>query len=80
MAKKVNENITEENGYNMTDIKVPRAANGEETYMFVSVNGIQYQVPKGKTSRVPDFIAKEIERAIAAQEALDETMRNMISA
>ena len=25
-------------------------------------------------------IAKEIERAIAAQEALDETMRNMISA
>lgn len=54
------------------DIHIPRGAANDDPNFFVSVNGVSYLLPKGKTSSVPRAVAAEIKRSWAAQEALDE--------
>ena len=53
------------------DIHIPRGAANDDPNFFVSVNGVSYLLPKGKTSSVPRAVAAEIKRSWAAQEALD---------
>lgn len=50
---------------------IPRGASNEDPNLFVSVNGVNYLLPKGKDSEVPAAIAEEIERSRKAQERLD---------
>ena len=54
------------------EIFIPRALDGEERSLFVSVNGVNYLLPKGKTSRVPLEVAEEIRRSWKAQNAWDD--------
>ena len=54
------------------EIFIPRALDGEERSLFVSVNGINYLLPKGKTSKVPACVAEEIRRSWKAQNAWDD--------
>ncbi len=54
------------------EVFIPRAPANDEPNLFVSVNGVGYLLPKGKTSMVPPHIKAEIERSLAAQEKLDE--------
>ena len=54
------------------EIFIPRALDGEERSLFVSVNGMNYLLPKGKTSQVPPAVAREIRRSWAAQNAWDD--------
>ena len=61
------------------EIFIPRALDGEERSLFVSVNGKNYLLPKGKTSRVPLEVAAEIRRAWAAQNAWDDRAEAMAS-
>ena len=61
------------------EIFIPRALDGEERSLFVSVNGVNYLLPKGKTSRVPLEVAAEIRRAWAAQNAGDDRAEAMAS-
>ncbi len=61
------------------EIFVPRGNAGEEPNLFISVNGVNYLLPRGKASRVPPHIAEEYYRSMAAQEAMDETIRKMKS-
>ena len=49
------------------DIFIPKATSGEDPNLFVSVNGRNFLLPKGKTSNVPSYVAAEIKRAYAAQ-------------
>ena len=62
------------------EIFIPRALDGEERSLFVSVNGKNYLLPKGKTSRVPLEVAREIRRAWAAQNAWDDRAETMAAA
>lgn len=62
------------------DIYIPRAASNEDPNLFVSVNGMNFLLPKGKTSSVPKFVADEVERAKRAQAALDEKIDMMLAA
>lgn len=62
------------------DIYIPRAASNEDPNLFVSVNGMNFLLPKGKTSSVPKFVAEEVERAKRAQAALDEKIDMMLAA
>lgn len=50
------------------DIFIPRGAANEDPNLFVSVNGKNFLLPKGKTSNVPSYVAEEVKRAFAAQE------------
>ena len=61
-------------GEEREEIFIERAAANEETNLFVSVNGYNCLLPKGKTSLVPQSVAAEIYRARRAQQKLDETI------
>ena len=56
------------------EIFIERAAANEEPNLFVSVNGYNCLLPKGRTSLVPKSVAAEIRRARKAQQKLDETV------
>ena len=50
------------------DIFIPRGANNEDPNLFVSINGKNFLLPRGKTSNVPSYVADEIKRSFKAQE------------
>lgn len=52
------------------EIFVPRS-NGDAN-LFVSVNGVNYLLPKGKASKVPKCVADEVKRAQMAADALED--------
>ena len=49
-------------------ITLPRARHGEAEDLFVSINGVNYLVPKGKQTEVPVEVAEEIKRSQAADD------------
>ena len=59
------------------EIFIPRALDGEERSLFVSVNGVNYLLPKGKTSKVPHAVAEEVRRSWRAQNAWDDRAEAM---
>jgi len=59
---------------NRVEIAIPRGAEREDPNLFVGINGMSYLLPKGKTSSVPDAVAREIRRSERARDRLDETM------
>ena len=63
-------------------VTLPRGDARGDPNLFVSVNGVNYLLPRGKTSLVPAVVAEEIERArraeekaLAASEALQQRGR-----
>lgn len=59
--------ITNDETETREEIFIPRGMSNEDPNLFVSVNGKNFLLPKGKTSTVPSYIAAEIKRAYAAQ-------------
>ena len=62
------------------EVFIPKGFGNEDPNYFVSVNGVNYVLPRGKTSRVPAAIAAEINRARKAQEKQDENVDKMLGA
>lgn len=62
------------------EIFIPKTNANDEPHLFVSVNGVNYLLPKGKKSSVPPEVAYEINRSIEAQERLDATIDKMLEA
>ena len=62
------------------EVYIPRGNANDEPNLFVSINGVNYLLPKGKTSKVPPCVAYEIARAQKAQEALDAKIDEMLEA
>ena len=71
-TNKVNNNTEDR-----VDVYVPRGYANDDPNLFVSVNGVNYLLPKGKTSKVPLHIKEEIERSLQAQEIMDEHINAM---
>ena len=61
-------------------ITVPKGYANDEPNLLISVNGENYLLPRGKTSVVPKFIADEFYRSLAAQEALDKRVEELLEA
>ena len=59
-------------------VTVPRGHAGEEPYLFVSVGGINYLLPRGETSAVPPEVAYEIARADRARVRADRHIRALL--
>ena len=55
-----------------TEIFIPKSYAGDDPNVFISLNGKNYLLPKGKTSKVPEAVRAEYERSLKAQEALDK--------
>lgn len=62
------------------EIFVPKGYANDEPNLMIAVNGVNYLLPKGKTSKVPNHIAQEFYRAQKAQEALDNLVDKMLGA
>lgn len=58
-------------------VYVPRGASNEDPNVFISVNGVNYLLPKGKESEVPAHIAEEYYRCQAAQARADDRKAEM---
>ena len=62
------------------EIFVPKGYANDEPNLLISVNGVNYLLPKGKTSKVPKHIAEEFYRSQKAQMKLDEHIDQMLEA
>ena len=62
------------------EVFIPKGYANDEPNLFVSVNGVNYLLPKGKKSLVPPHIAAEIERSKKAAEKQDENIDKMLEA
>ena len=60
-------------------IFVPRGASNEEPNLFISVNGINYLLPRGKESSVPECVASEYQRSVRALIRLDSRKDKLLS-
>lgn len=60
------------------ELFVPKGYALDEPNLFISINGKNYLLPKGKTSSVPLSVKEEYERAQRAQEALDTKSASLL--
>ena len=61
------------------EVYIPRGGANEEPNLFVAVNGVNYLLPRGKTSLVVPAVAKELERARKAQQHQDSRIDQMLT-
>ena len=59
-------------------IFVPRGASNEDPNLFISVNGVNYLLPKGKESSVPEAVAAEYSRSLKAFERSDASAEKLM--
>ena len=62
------------------DLFIPKGAANDEPNLFISVNGVGYLLPKGKTSKVPPYVKAEYDRSVAAQNKMDEHVDELLEA
>ena len=60
------------------EIFIPRGRSNEDPNYFISVNGVNYLLPRGKKSLVPKCVAAEYNRAQEAEAALYAKQDEMI--
>ena len=75
-----NENKATKATEDRVEVFVPKGYANDEPNLFVSVNGVNYLLPKGKKSLVPAHVAAEIERSKRAAERQDENMEQLLEA
>lgn len=62
------------------EVFVDKGYANDDPNLIISVNGVMYLLPKGKTSVVPKFVADEYYRSRKAQQSLDETVEKLLKA
>ena len=59
------------------EIFIPRGSDREDPNLFVGINGVNYLLPRGKKSMVPQSVAAEIERSGRAADVFYENVDGM---
>ena len=62
------------------DLYVEKGYANDEPNLIISINGKNYVLPRGKTSKVPKFVSAEYARSQRAREARDEKIDKMLEA
>ena len=62
------------------EIFVPKGYANDEPNLFIGVNGVNYILPKGKTSKVPKAVADEFYRSQKASEIRDSNSEKLLEA
>lgn len=78
MANETNTTVNSAN--ERVEIFVPKGYANDEPNLLIAVNGVNYLLPRGKSSKVPKFIADEFHRSQKAQEELDKRVDEMLEA
>ena len=68
------------NAEEKVEIYIPKGQANEDPNFLISVNGVNYLLPRGRKSMVPAFVAAEYNRSVEAQEALDQKMEELLEA
>lgn len=66
-----------EKNENLVEVRVPRGQSNEEPCVMIGINGKNWLLPKGKTSKVPAYVAEEYNRHLAAVESYTETISSI---
>ena len=61
----------------MVDVFVERDPSDENPNLVIGINGKNWVMPRGETSRVPRYVADEYKRAREAQYKADKTVNEM---
>ena len=75
-----NENKASKPAEDRVEVFIPKGYANDDPNYFVSVNGVNYVLPRGKKSMVPAHVAFEIELSNKAEDRLDQTMEQMLEA
>ena len=62
------------------ELFIPRGSGKEDPNVFISVNGVNYLLPRGKKSSVPEHVAEEYYRSQRAEEAMHAKIDEMTAA
>lgn len=65
---------------NRVEVYVPKGAANDDPNLLIGINGVNYILPRGKKSMVPDFVKAEYDRSVAAQEKYDATVDELLDA
>ena len=65
-------NETKETKETYVDLFIPKGFVNDDPNEFIGINGKNYILPRGKTSKVPASVKAEYERAMRAREKQDE--------
>lgn len=60
------------------DLFIPKGYANDEPNEFISVNGKNFILPKGKTSKVPAYVKEEYDRAVRAEATQDENSEKLL--
>jgi len=60
------------------NLTVPKGYANDDPNLFISINGKNFILPKGKTTKVPAYVKEEYDRSQRAQEAFDETSAKLL--
>ena len=71
--------MSKENQDQRVDLFVEKGYANDEPNLLIAVNGVNYVLPKGKTSKVPKHVAEEYYRSRKAQQVLDEKVDTMLA-
>lgn len=63
---------------NRVEITIPRGDKRDDSNLFVSINGVNYLLPRGKTSLVPPEVAQEVRRSWEAERLMDEHAQELM--
>lgn len=56
----------------LVDLFVARDAGDKDPNLLIGINGKNYLLPRGKTSKVPRCVADEYQRSVSARIAADQ--------
>ena len=59
------------------EIFIPRGSDRDDPNHFIGINGVNYLLPKGKSSLVPEHVAAEYRRSLAAEDALHKSAERL---
>ena len=60
------------------EVFIPRGYANEDPNFFVGINGVNYILPRGETSKVPAHVAEEIQRSLKAEERQYKTSEKLL--
>lgn len=75
-----NKNETSKAAEDRVEVYIERGAANDDPNFYVSVNCVNYVLPRGKKSVVPAHVAEEVARSKRAREKMDETIEQMLEA
>lgn len=75
--KEEKETVTADPALEMVDVFIERDPSDENPNLVIGINGKNWVMPRGETSRVPRYVADEYKRAREAQYKADKTVNEM---